>query len=250
MKTTKKIIALALALGFGLSAMAQTDNREATRDQLVSQKVARELAKQDRFHSINLEVEDSIVVLSGTVDLYIDKVDAENKVKKAEGVDGVRNHIAVEAGKMSDAELQETLATKLRYDRVGYGIMFNNLTVAVAEGKVTVGGTVRDYPDRNSAIAIVETTPGVRAVADEINVAPLSGMDDRLRISLAQAIYGHSSLRKYAIDPQAPIRIVVANGNVELHGVVLNEMDKQIAFTQARSVPGVFSVSNQIVVAR
>jgi osmotically-inducible protein OsmY len=112
-----------------------------------------------------------------------------------------------------------------------------------------VGGKVRDYPDRDSAIAIVETTPGVKDVIDEIEVAPTSINDDRLRIALARSIYGNSTLQKYGMDPQAPIRIVVENGNVELHGVVTNKLDKQVAYTQASSVPGVFSVKNNIMVA-
>ena len=143
----------------------------------------------------------------------------------------------------------DQLSNKLRYDRVGYGIVFNNLTLSVENGVATVAGKVRDYPDRDSAIAIVETTPGVKDVIDEIEVAPTSINDDRLRIALARSIYGNSALQKYAIDPQAPIRIVVENGNVELHGVVTNKLDKQVAYTQASSVPGVFSVKNNIMIA-
>lgn len=78
----------------------------------------------------------------------------------------------------------------------------------------------------------------MRDVADEISVAPLSAFDDQLRIRLARAIYGHTTLQQYAMDPQAPIRIVVENGKVELYGVVLNDMEKQMAFMQANSVPG------------
>jgi osmotically-inducible protein OsmY len=65
---------------------------------------------------------------------------------------------------------------------------------------------------------------------------------------LAQAIYGSPVLQKYALDPQAPIRIVVENGHVELAGVVLDNLDRQVAYTQATSVPGVFSVTNHIAV--
>jgi osmotically-inducible protein OsmY len=42
---------------------------------------------------------------------------------------------------------------------------------------------------------------------------------------------------------------VVENGKVELHGVVTSQLDKQMAYTQASSVPGVFSVKNNIMVA-
>lgn len=249
MKRTVQIIVSAMMLSFGLAALAQA-NTGLTEDQIVANKVAGKLANQHRFHGINVQVDDRIVSLSGTVDLYIDKVDAERKAKNADGAGGVRNEIAVDGKNVSDAELQDTLANKLRYDRVGYGIVFNNLAVAVTDGKAIVTGKVRDYADRDSAIAIVETTPGVHDVVDEINVAPLSSFDDQLRIRLARAIYGHTSLQQYAMDPQAPIRIVVENGKVDLYGVVLNEGDKQIAYMQANSVPGVFGVTNHIVIAK
>ena len=63
---------------------------------------------------------------------------------------------------------------------------------------------------------------------------------------MAHAIYGDPSLKKYAIDPQAPIRIIVENGHVELVGVVMNDLDRQLAFTRANLVPGVFSVANHL----
>lgn len=249
MKTAVKIIAAALLMSFGLLALAQS-NSGLTKNQIVANRVASKLASQDRFHGIKIQVDDRIALLSGTVDLYIDKIDAERKAKRVTDVDGIRNEIVVQDKHVSDAELQETLANKLRYDRVGYGIVFNNLAVAVIDGKVTVSGNVRDYPDRDSAIAIVETTLGVRDIEDEIAVAPLSQFDDQLRIKLARAVYGYPSLRMYAMDPQAPIRIVVENGKVDLYGVVVNEADKQIAYMQANSVPGVFAVTNHIVIAK
>jgi len=246
-----KVVTVVMLTGLGLSAMAQDDTRqrEGRYDHQVQTQVAAELQKKDGFRGITAEVEDGIVTLYGKVSLYIDKVNAEQCTRKVKNVDGVRNHLEVEGKEITDAELRETLANKLRYDRVGYGIVFNSLTVAVDGGTVIVEGKVRDYPDRDSAIAIVQTTPGVRDVVDEIDVAPVSNFDDDLRLRLARAIYGHPSMQKYVIDPQAPIRIVVENGNVELFGVVLNEADRQIAYLQARSVPGAFSVKNNLMTA-
>jgi osmotically-inducible protein OsmY len=145
--------------------------------------------------------------------------------------------------------LREKLADKLRYDRAGFGIAFNAITLDVKDGVVTLGGNVRDYPARDSAVAIAETTPGVKDIMDNIEVAPTSTFDDDLRMKLYRAIYGQASLRRYELDPQKPIRIVVENGKVTLYGVVDNAMDKQIAGVQARGVPGVFSVDNKLVVA-
>jgi osmotically-inducible protein OsmY len=246
-----RVLAVVLLAGFGLSAMAQTETPRQTRyDREIQRQSEKTLQKKDRLRGITTGVEDGIVTLSGEVDLYIDKIDAENRVRKVRNVDGVRNHVELRGATIADAELRETLAKKLRYDRVGYGIVFNNLTLSVENGSVTVGGNVRDYPDRDSALAILATSPGVKDVVDEIDVAPPSFSDDNLRIRLAVAIYGHSSLQKYASDPQAPIRIVVENGNVELAGVVQNNAERQVAYMQANSVPGVFSVKNNLTVAR
>jgi len=251
MMILRKLVIAAILVGLALPAMGQTTSqqRRSTQDQQVQEIATVELQEKEKFRGVSASVEDGIVTLSGTVELLIDKENAEKRVRKVKNVDGVRNHIEVAGKQLSDAELRETLANKLRYDRVGYGIVFNNLTVSVENGAVTIGGKVRDYPDRNSAIAIVETTPGVKDVTDEIDVAPPSLTDDELRVRLARAVYGHSGLQKYALDPQAPIRIVVENGHVELAGVVLNKGDRQIAYAQANSVPGVFSVKNGLMVA-
>lgn len=247
----KTASALALALFLSIPLFGKPDARYnvSPNDQQIQQVASQELQKKDKLRGVSAAVEDGIVTLSGNVDLLIDKANAEKRVRKVKAVDGVRNHIQVAGKQVPDAELSDTVSNKLRYDRVGYGITFNNLTVAVDNGIVIVGGNVRDYPDRDSAIAILETTPGVRDVVDEINVAPVSTFDDQLRIRLARAIYGHPSLQMYALDPQAPIRIVVENGNVELAGIVRSDADRQVAFMQASSVPGVFRVQNNLMVA-
>ena len=141
-------------------------------------------------------------------------------------------------GTVPDSELQASLSEKLTYDRIGYGVMFNALNLQVQSGVVTVGGDVRDYPSRDSALAIVETTPGVNDVIDEINVLPTSIFDDELRVRIARAIYGQAALQRYALFPEKPIRIIVDNGHVTLHGVVDNTMDRQISETQAKVCAG------------
>jgi osmotically-inducible protein OsmY len=240
-----------LLAGLALPALAtaQMNSRQIDQDKQIQEQVSAQLEKKKLFRSLTAKTEDGIVTLTGEVPLYIDKVNAEKHVRKVKIVDGVRNHIEVGGPSVSDSDIRENLAAKLRYDRVGYGIVFNNLGVDVKNGVVTIAGNVRDYPDHDSALAIISTTAGVNDVVDEIAVAPVSIMDDNLRIRLARAIYGDPSLQKYAIDPQAPIRIVVENGHVELAGVVLSDMDRQVAYTRANLVPGVFSVTNHIAVA-
>jgi osmotically-inducible protein OsmY len=248
--TTMMLLAgLALPARAPAQTPAQMNTRQIEKDRQIQAQVSAQLEKKNVFRSLTATSDDGIVTLTGEVPLYMDKMNAEKHVRKVKIVDGVRNHIEVGGPSVADNDIRESLAAKLRYDRVGYGIVFNNLGVDVKNGVVTIAGNVRDYPDRDSALAIVSTTAGVKDVVDEIAVAPVSIMDDNLRIRLARAIYGDPILQKYAIDPQAPIRIVVKNGHVELAGVVLSQMDRQMAYTRANLVPGVFSVTNHIAVA-
>ena len=70
------------------------------------------------------------------------------------------------------------------------------------------------------------------------------------RLRALRAIYRDNVLGRYASDPAAPIRIVVSNGKLSLYGTVESAMDKQIAGIRANQISGVFSVSNNLVVAK
>ena len=243
---------LALLLGISGSALG-SDVGTATatsKDAVLTQQLQQDFSNNMEFRNVTVAVEDRVALLQGSVETYREKMDAERLARKRHGIEGLRDFIAVQpVVPVSDQELRETIANRLRYDRIGYGIMFNNFEVDVRDGVVTIAGDARSYPDKASALGIVEDTPGVRDVRDEINVLPLSEFDDELRVRTAMAIYRDPALQKYSLDPQAPIRIVVENGNVKLYGVVDSSMDKQIAETRAREVAGVFSVENHLLVA-
>jgi hyperosmotically inducible periplasmic protein len=50
----------------------------------------------------------------------------------------------------------------------------------------------------------------------------------------------------YALGVQKPIRIIVKNGHVELNGVVNSDADKNATGLRANTVPGIFSVTNNL----
>jgi hyperosmotically inducible protein len=205
---------------------------------------------KSQFKDVKVSVDkDGIATLTGTVNLYEYKKDAANRVRKAKGVNGVRNQIEVAGQSASDEELKKKLGEKLTYDRVGYGNAFNSISLNVENGVVTLGGHARTDVDKDSAVALVSTYPGVKDVVDDIEVDPTSIMDDQTRLAVARSVYGYPSLNKYAIDPAKPIRISVQNGHVELYGVVDSKADKDAAYLRANSVPGVFSVKNYLQVA-
>ncbi len=202
-----------------------------------------------RFKDVKASVQNGVVMLTGTVDLYSAKVDADNRAHHRRNVKGVENEIEVAGPVVDDTTLRDKLAEKLAYDRVGYGsTAFNAFTIGVQNGAVTLGGTAYGPSDKDSAISLVENYPGVKDVIDNVEVAPVSPMDDHIRLAEARAIYGFPQLNKYAIDPAKPIRITVVNGNVTLSGVVDTQADKDVANIRANSVSGVFKVVNNLQV--
>ncbi len=245
MKKQVFAVTIALLALLSMTAMAATGRYDQQIQQAVSQKIHE--AKQ--LQNVSSSVEDGIVTLTGTVNLYQDKLDAAKKVKKLANVSGVRNDIAVTGEPVPDSQLQQKLAKQLAYDRVGYyDNAFNYVAVSVKDGVVTLSGdTVWDVP-KDMALSIVARTPGVKDVVNDLKVLPVSNFDDSIRVRTARAIYHDSVLGRYASDPADPIRIVVDNGHVTLYGTVENAMDKTIAGMRASSVPGAFSVENKLVV--
>jgi hyperosmotically inducible protein len=245
MKKQGFAVTLALLVLLSMTAMAATGRYDQQIQQAVSQKIHD--AKQ--LQTVNSSVEDGIVILTGPVGLYQDKLDAAKKVKKLANVTGVRNDITVAGEAVPDGQIQEKLAKKLTYDRVGYyDNAFNYVAVSVKDGVVTLSGyTVYDVP-KDSALAIVARMPGVKDVVNDVTVLPVSQFDDSIRERTARAIYRDSQLGRYGTDPADPIRIVVDNGHVTLYGTVENAMDKIIAGMRANAVPGAFSVENKLVV--
>jgi hyperosmotically inducible periplasmic protein len=235
---------LAVAPGGVRSAKAQ-----GTSDAQIQADVQKALDKK-QYKSVQATVQNGEVTLRGSVDFYADKESADNRAHHVKKVKGVDNLIEVAGPIVEDVTLRNKLANSLATDRVGYGTTaFNSLTVAVQNGVVTLGGTVYGPPDKDSALSLVANTPGVKDIVDNIDVLPLSPMDDQLRLRLANVIYGTTQLQKYALDPAKPIRITVVNGNVTLTGVVDSKADSDIAGIRANGVPGVFKVTNNLQVA-
>jgi hyperosmotically inducible protein len=244
---TTKFAALLLAASMALGPLALADTG---RDAEIQARLAAQLAKKSEFKDVHATTQDGIVTLVGTVDSYKHKLDAAKKARKQEHVAGVRDLVTVAGPEISDIALRDKLARKLAYDRVGFGNVFDLLTVGVTNGVATVGGEVHEPMARGSAISEVVNTPGVKGVVDNIKVAPTSFYDDELRIRLVRAIYRDPALSRYRLDPQAPIRIVVDNGHVGLYGLVDNDFDRIVAGIRAGGVAGAFSVENHLLTSK
>ena len=237
-----------VAVGLLSTTLLAQSPSAARYDNQIQTTVAQKLAAKRDLSDVKASVEDGIVTLTGTVDLYQRKLDAEKAARKAANVQGVRDLITVAGPAVTDAKLEEKLAQKLRYVRVGYDNTFDYFALGVKDGVVTVEGQDRTGVGRQEALSEIANMPGVKDVINNISVEPVSQFDDGLRLRAAQAIYRDPVLSKYAMDPQRPIRIIVTNGHVTLYGSVDNAMDKQIAGIRAGQLAGAFSVENKLEV--
>ncbi len=131
-----------------------------------------------------------------------------------------------------------------------YYNVFDNLAFSVNGPAVTLTGEVTRPALKSEAENVVKALPGVESVKNEITVLPLSYFDDVIRVRAYRAIYGQPALSRYALGTLPSIRIIVNNGKLTLDGVVNSEADKNIAYMQANSIPGVFSVTNNLQVAK
>lgn len=241
----RAVLAVCLAVGAGVAG-AQVSH--SAMDQQIASYLHQQFSGNKDLAKVTPTVEDRIVTLSGAVPSYRAKLEAIHEARQVESANGFIDKLTVAGPTVPDQQLTHQLAERLTYDRIGMGQTFNALTVGVKNGVVTVGGEVRDYPDRDSAVDIIADTKGVKGVVDRIKVAPLSPMDDQIRLQAARRIYGNPSMLRYANDPAHPIRIVVRNGHVTLDGVVGSQVDKAVAGNAVRGIPGVFSVANHLVV--
>jgi hyperosmotically inducible protein len=147
---------------------------------------------------------------------------------------------------------QTTVEKAVRHELVmlPYYNIFDDLSFQVNGGNVTLMGEVTRPTLRSDAENVVKRIQGVHSVTNNIEVLPLSPMDNRIRIATYRSIYGFPSMQRYAMGAVPSIHIIVKNGNVTLTGVVANEADRNIANIRANGVSGVFSVKNELRVEK
>lgn len=147
----------------------------------------------------------------------------------------------------SDARLVKEVRHQLLM--LSYYSVFDDLGFRVNGDTVTLVGDVTRPVLKSDAENVVKRIEGVGQVVNQINVLPLSTMDDQIRMAMARAIYGDPQIgTRYGYQALPSIHIIVSNGRVRLEGVVASEADKNLINMRARSVPNVFSVDNELQV--
>ncbi|MBV9499415.1 MAG: BON domain-containing protein [Acidobacteriaceae bacterium] len=162
-------------------------------------------------------------------------------------------------------QVRKTIVTDPRYG------VFDNIHFAIQGDTVILRGEASRPVLKSSLENSVKKIEGVKDVKNDIEVLPVSPNDDRIRAAVYASIYRYGPLQRYTSNrggPRGPsvaraaggitndppigyhaIHIIVKNGNVTLTGVVDSEADLALAEMRANSVPGVFSVDNDLRVA-
>jgi len=150
----------------------------------------------------------------------------------------------------NESKYREKLAKEVRHQLVmlPWYSVFDSLEYKVEGDKVILSGQVTRPTLKSDAEAAVKSIEAVSSVVNNIEVLPLSPMDDQIRRAVYRAIYGDPGLSRYSIQAVPSIHIIVKNGNVTLEGVVDNEADKNLAYLRTSAVPNIFSVKNNLVV--
>ena len=128
-----------------------------------------------------------------------------------------------------------------------YYTLFDWLSFQVQPGgTVILSGQVVRPTLKSDAANVVKKVEGVERVVHRIEVLPLSPNDDRIRRATYRAIYRQPGLDRLALQAVPPIHIIVKRGHVTLEGVAPSRSDAIRAYHAARSVSGVFSVTNNL----
>jgi osmotically-inducible protein OsmY len=190
---------------------------------------------------IGVTVENGVVTLTGTVDSYAKKLEAEDAAKSVTGVKAVVEKITIEFGSMAihnDAEIANEVVDAFKWS---WNVPGDALTVKVEHGWVTLGGVVQWNYQKEAAKSAIKNLAGVKGVTNEISIK--SDAHDALeKMDIEQAL-----ARNWSID-EREVQVAVAGSRVTLHGKVSSIYQRDEAGRIAWNAPGVQTVDNELVV--
>jgi osmotically-inducible protein OsmY len=192
---------------------------------------------------IGIAVRGGVVTLSGHVQSYAEKYAAERAARRVKGVKAVAMELdvrLVEDPKLADDEIAARVVRILEWDA---SVPDARITIRVERGVVTLAGTVEWRFQREAAEHDVYKLSGVRAVINNITIAPhVKATDVSAKIRAA--------LERNAEIEASNIAVAVAGGKVTLSGQVSDWTEREAIERAAWSAPGVSEVEDKLVVAR
>lgn len=190
---------------------------------------------------IGVAVDEGIVTLTGTVDNYAKKIEAENAAKNVAGVKAIVENIKVVLPHgivRTDSDVAADVISALDRNR---SIPHDKIKVKVEGGLVYLEGVISWEFQRDAATKSINSIRGVKGVIDNMEIK--SEIHDEMEEKLiTEAFKRHWSLRSH------DIHVKVSGNNVKLTGYVSSLYQKEEAGRLAYKTPGVWSVDNQLIV--
>jgi osmotically-inducible protein OsmY len=215
---------------------------EQVEDRNITLAVETELFQEEGVpsHKIDAETQDGIVILTGSVDQYLAKVEAERVAQSVKGVRGVINRIRVTPPVRLESQIRGDVLTALAVDPVTEPY---EIDVSVNQAVVTLSGEVDSPTEKEAAEEVAQRVKGVAGVR---NALTFDFTDDRTDADIKADI--KRRFRTDASIASGGIDVEVNDGKVTLAGSVLSAVEKDEALAEAWRVPGVESVANQLEV--
>ncbi len=113
-----------------------------------------------------VKVQNGFVTLSGEVDWFYQRDDAEHAVRKLAGIKGLSNEIRIKP-KAYAYDIKERIETALKRNAE---FEADSIKVSVLDGRVTLDGKVKAWYERDLAERTAWSAPGVVSVVDHINI--------------------------------------------------------------------------------
>ena len=193
---------------------------------------------------IGVSVDEDVVTLRGNVGSYVEKVNAERVALRVYGVKAVANDLSVRlvsGYERTDTEIAQAAVAALKWNTV---VPDDRVTVAVANGWVTLNGTLDHYYQSAAAERAVGDLTGVKWVSNTIllrtPVTPIQTSGVAAKIEAA--------LRRSAEIDARRINVNIRDGTVILSGTVHSWAERREAERAAWSAPGVTHVDDRLTV--
>src|SRR5260370_16199307 len=240
------ILGLCAAAGYSVAAGVKpaAHTGPTYTDAHLEQAAVKALRRNPALGLVDARAWHGTITLTGTVDHYQDRADAQVAVRELSGVRSLQTAISVATTPVDDFELQKRLEDRLRFARADMGVSFPQVRVEVHDGWVVLSGTVKDSIERTTALALAGSTDGVVSVREELNLSPDLLIDDTpVRTEVNKAIY-------HGVDATSstPVHATFHDGTVTLMGAVATPKDKEAMVSRLRGIYGVVSVEDELVV--
>jgi osmotically-inducible protein OsmY len=207
------------------------------------QNVEKELAWNPKINASNITVaaKNGVVTLTGRVQNYATKCEAESVVKHIVGVTGLADDLEVTLGGVqpNDTDLTERVLQALQ---ANVFVPSEAITPVVHDGWVTLKGKTLYYYEKLDAENVVRPLRGVKGITDSVVIDNPNEPQD-----LNQTIITDALSLNARIDA-AKITVKVKGRTAILEGSVRSLAERDDAELSAWAAPGVNSVENQLVV--